>query len=89
VGALLIKIMSYHLRPIIIKGKYGDLSKVYEELDELSESLKQNNRILALVELSDLYGAIEAFAETLGTNIVEIAKMSEATKRSFKSGERK
>lgn len=81
--------MSYHLRPIIIKGKYGDLSKVYEELDELAESLEQNNRILALVELSDLYGAIEALAETLGTNIIEIAKMSDATKRSFKSGERK
>lgn len=81
--------MSYHLRKIVPQGKFGELSKIHEELDELTEALEQNNRILALCELADLYGAIEGFAKKLGTNIEEIAKMAEATKRAFESGNRK
>jgi predicted house-cleaning noncanonical NTP pyrophosphatase (MazG superfamily) len=81
--------MSYHLRIITPKGKFGELSKVYEELDELAESLEQNNRILALCELADLYGAIEGFAKNLGVSMEEISKMSLATKRAFESGSRK
>jgi len=81
--------MSYHLREIKFRGEFGQLSKLHEELDELTEAIEQDNRILALCELADLYGAIEGFAKTLGTNIEEIAKMSEATKRAFESGSRK
>lgn len=80
--------MSYHFRETI-KGEFGKLSKIYEELDELSEAIDQDNRILALVELSDFYGAIEEFAKNIGTNMDEIAKMSNATKRAFESGSRK
>jgi len=80
--------MSYHLRPIKVKGVFGKTSKIHEELDELEEALEQNNRILALCELSDIFGALAGVAESLGTNITEVAKMSEATHRAFKSGAR-
>jgi hypothetical protein len=81
--------MSYHLREIKIRGTLGELSKLHEELDELTEALEQDNKILALCELADLYGAIEAFAENLGTNMKEIAQMAQATKRAFQSSSRK
>jgi hypothetical protein len=41
--------MSYHLRQIFPQGTYGELSKVYEELDEYQESLEQNNKIMAVL----------------------------------------
>lgn len=81
--------MGYHKRAIVIQGTYGEVSKIEEELDELKESLEQDNKILALCELSDLYGAMEAVAEKLGVNMEDIKKMSAATKRSFQSGERR
>jgi hypothetical protein len=81
--------MGYHLRPIETKGVYGEPSKIREELEELEEALEQDNRILALVELTDLYGALEGVAVRLGTNMVEVAKMAEATKRAFVSGQRR
>jgi ATP phosphoribosyltransferase regulatory subunit HisZ len=81
--------MGYHLREIETKGFYGDPSKIREELEELEESLDQDNRILALVELSDLYGALEGVAEKLGSNMEELRKMSDATKRAFRDGSRR
>ena len=81
--------MGYHKRAISVKGNFGEVSKIEEELDELKEALEQDNKILALVEISDLYGAIEAVAENLGINMEDVKKMSAATKRAFQSGERK
>lgn len=80
--------MGYHLREITTKGLYGRTSKIREELEELEESLEQENKILALVELSDLYGALEGVAESLGTNMTELRVMSDATKRAFRDGTR-
>lgn len=81
--------MGYHKRAIVVQGIYGEVSKIEEELDELKESFEQDNKILALCELSDLYGAMEAVAEKLGVNMEDIKKMSAATKRAFQSGARK
>jgi hypothetical protein len=81
--------MGYHKRAIVIEGTFGEVSKIEEELDELKEAFEQDNKILALVEIADLYGALEAVAEKLGVNMEDVAKMSAATKRSFQSGERK
>jgi hypothetical protein len=81
--------MGYHLRPIATRGVYGEPSKIREELEELEESLEQNNRILALVELSDLYGALKGVAEKLGSNMTEVAAMAAATERAFLDGTRK
>lgn len=81
--------MGYHLREIETQGVFGEPSKIREELEELEEALEQDNRILALVELADIYGALEAVAERQGTTMAEIAKMSAATNRAFLKGERK
>lgn len=81
--------MSYHLRKIQTQGVFGQTSKIREELEELEESLEQNNHILALCELADLYGAVEGVAENLNCRMEDIIKMAAATKRAFESGSRK
>lgn len=80
--------MGYHLREIKTKGIYGQVSKVYEELDEYEESLEQGNRIMAILELSDVYGALEALVIHHGFNMQDIVRMSCATKRAFQDGTR-
>lgn len=80
---------SYHLRKIKIEGVYGQISKVYEELDEYEEAMEQGNRIMALLELSDVFGALEAVVISHGFNMQDITRMSSATKRAFGSGHRK
>lgn len=80
--------MGYHLRPIVTEGVYGEPSKIREELEELEEALDQDNRILALCELADLYGALEAVAESLGTSMLEVSQMAAATRRAFQDGSR-
>ena len=79
--------MGYHVRQIT-KGKLGEVSKIREELNELEDAMNQNNRILALCELADLYGAIKAFAYTIGSNMEEIKTMADATESAFKDGTR-
>lgn len=81
--------MGYHKRAIVIQGTYGEVSKIEEELDELKEALEQNNKILALCEIADLYGAVEAVAERLGVNMEDVKSMAAATKRAFQCGDRK
>lgn len=45
----------------IPQGVYGELSKVTEELYELADALDQCNPIMAMCEVSDIYGAIQGF----------------------------
>lgn len=80
----------YHVTPIK-KGILGESSKIQEELDELIDAEKQDNKILALVELSDIIGAIKMYLNKhhSSISITDLLKMSDATERSFKSGERK
>ena len=83
--------MAYHKREIK-KGVIGSISKIEEELDELKEAFEeQKNPILSLVELSDLYGAIECFLEYRFSDISmdDLKQMSDLTKSSFKDGTRK
>ena len=80
--------MGYHLRPIQ-KGELGKPSKIREEVDELEEALEQDNKILAIVELADIYGALEMVAEGLGVTMEDVRKMAHATKRAFLDGSRK
>ena len=79
----------YHLAPIV-KGELGELSKVQEELDELKDAMDQGARIMAAVELADLYGALEAFlARHLpGVTMNDVATFSAITKRAFENGRR-
>jgi hypothetical protein len=80
--------MGYHIREIK-KGELGKSSKIQEELDELVDSEMQSNKIMAMLELSDLYGAIEAVAQSYGLSMEDLKVMSDATKRAFRSGVRK
>lgn len=79
--------MSYHLTEIA-KGVLGELSKIQEELDEVKDAEKQQNKIMIGCELSDLYGAIEAYASKFDLTMEDLKIMSEATKRAFKTGRR-
>lgn len=78
----------YHLAPIS-KGTLGELSKVKEEIQELEDAIMQDSKILAGHELSDLYGALEAYAsKTFNLTMDDLKKMSDITKRAFKNGHR-
>jgi hypothetical protein len=50
----------YHIREIK-KGIVGEFSKISEEFLEFEDAVEQASVVMALVELSDLIGAIEAF----------------------------
>jgi hypothetical protein len=74
----------------IQKGVYGEFSKVKEEVAEVEDAISQGNKIMTLVELSDLYGAIEAYVDRHhGIAMKDLATMSLATKRAFVNGKRK
>jgi hypothetical protein len=81
--------MGYHLREIK-RGEYGEISKIEEELDELKESLEQGNVIMAMCELSDIYGAMNGYLEKHFPDITmeDLKTMSYATKRAFEDGSR-
>lgn len=77
----------YHLINIE-KGKLGTLSKIQEELDELKDAEKQNSKIMMMVELSDLYGAIEEYCKQQNLTMEDLKIFSDITKRAFKNGRR-
>lgn len=81
--------LGYHTRAIT-KGVLGEVSKIREELEELEDAMGQEAEIMALVELSDLYGAMEAYLKkhhpSLGMK--DVARMSSITQRAFRSGRR-
>lgn len=80
--------MGYHIRAIE-KGTLGQTSKIREELEELEDALFQNSKIMALIELSDLFGAVRAVAENLGVTMEDLEVMANITKRAFEDGTRK
>ena len=81
--------MSYHLKDIP-KGTIGELSKVYEEIEEVKDSVVQGADLMILMELSDVIGAIELYLEKHHKSITlaDLIKMSDITKRAFRSGRR-
>lgn len=80
--------MSYHLKKIK-KGKLGKVSKIIEEVEEFKDALKQKSIIMAQLELSDIYGALESVALSMNLSMKDLKTMSKITKRAFKSGARK
>ena len=81
----------YHLKEIP-KGTLGESSKIKEELEELLDAEDQKNKVMILCELSDIIGAIDLylykhFNDTI--TIEDLVTMQKATKRAFKSGDRK
>lgn len=79
----------YHLREIP-RGIFGEPSKIKEEVEEFLDALDQGVTIMALVELSDLLGAVAGFLEKHhpGTSINDLLKMAEVTARAFRNGQR-
>ncbi len=71
-------------------GKYGEASKVFEEVEELMDAVAQNNKIMALLELADIYGAIQGFLSNKfpGMTMKDLEIMSETTSRAFLDGTR-
>lgn len=80
--------MGYH-KLEITKGVLGDFSKITEEYEELSDAVGQKNPVLALIEMSDLIGAIEAYASKYNVTLKELIEMKELTKQAFAEGHRK
>jgi phosphoribosyl-ATP pyrophosphohydrolase len=50
----------YHTRPIE-KGVLGEPSKIMEEAMEFIDACAQGVKVMALVELSDMMGAVQAY----------------------------
>lgn len=80
----------YHVSSIE-RGEFGELSKIKEELEEAIDAENQDSNIMILVELSDLYGAIQGYLEKHhpNTTMRDLEKMSNITQRAFKNGRRK
>lgn len=82
--------MGYHMKKIE-KGEIGEASKIFEEVAEFQDAIEQNNKIMALVELSDLYGAIDLYLSCHYPELKmdDLKIMSNATMRAFMDGSRK
>lgn len=82
--------MGYHVREIP-RGEFGEISKIQEEWEEFIDSIGQGNHLMALMELSDLFGAIEAWLSQYHPSITirDLLKMTDATRRAFLDGTRK
>lgn len=79
--------MGYHLAQIS-RGELGKPSKIREELEELEDSIAQGNKLMAMLECADIYGALEAVASGYGLTMDDLKTMSEATRRAFSDGTR-
>ena len=80
--------MGYHKKEIE-KGVLGEFSKIQEEIDELSDAIEQDDKIMQICELSDLIGAIESFSlNKFNLSLEDLIKFSNKTKEAFKEGRR-
>jgi len=79
----------YHLKEIP-RGEVGELSKVYEEILEALDAEAQGATVMALVELSDLVGALKAYLAKHHPSITleDLEAFSSITARAFTSGRR-
>lgn len=82
--------MSGYHKNIIKKGKIGELSKVFEEVEEVKDSQEQGVNLMVLVELSDVIGAIEMYLEKHHKSITieDLIKMKNRTRNAFQEGSR-
>lgn len=78
----------YHISPIT-DGALGLSSKIREELDELQDAEKQDCVIMAVMEASDIYGALKWWAKRHHLTMEDLRIMNDITERAFTSGERK
>lgn len=81
--------IGYHVAAIT-PGKFGEVSKIEEELAEFKDALMQGCSVMALLELADLIGAIEGWLDRHHPSIElgDLLTMRAITKRAFRSGHR-
>lgn len=78
----------YHLVEIP-KGSFGGFSKIEEEIAELQDAHEQGSEIMELIEMSDLIGAIEAYADQhFNISFDQLLTFKKITARAFKNGHR-
>lgn len=70
----------------IHRGVLGEISKIQEELDELKDAENQGVKILIACELSDLYGALRAYALKHGYKMADLHDMAKLTRNAFEQG---
>lgn len=78
----------YHVADIT-KGVLGEPSKIEEEFLEFKDAVDQDNPVMAIHELSDLIGAMEAYAKNYNITLDDLITMTRTTQRAFKSGDRR
>ncbi len=79
--------MSYH-KLGIAKHQVGSPYKLQEEFLEYIDAVATGNKIMAIQELSDLYGCLESEASKYGISVSDLKVMSDLTKSVFISGSR-
>ena len=79
----------YHVRQIP-RGVFGELSKIKEEIEEIEDAIEQGCSIMELVELADLYGAIEGYLASKhpSVSMEDLKCMAHITGRAFRTGHR-
>jgi hypothetical protein len=79
----------YHITTIP-KGVVGESSKILEEVLELQDAELQNASVMALVELSDMIGAVELYLDRHHPSVTleDLIIMSRITQRAFRNGYR-
>lgn len=84
-----VKKPGYHLTEIP-KGTIGESSKILEEILELQDAETQGAKVMALVELSDMIGAVEHYLAKHFPDMTldDLRCMSDITKRAFRNGRR-
>jgi len=65
----------YHIREIE-NGVFGQFSKIKEEFEEFLDAQDQNCTLMALLELSDLLGAVEGYCEKKSISFTSLISSS-------------
>ncbi len=79
----------YHLDPIPKTRDLGSVDKIIEEYQEFIDAVKQRTHIMALVELSDLIGAIDLYTKAnFNLSIEDLKTFNNITHRAFVNGRR-
>lgn len=63
--------MKFHKREIV-KGTYGEVSKIREELEEAEDAIDQKQDLMLLIELADIVGACAGVSEKYGINLDQL-----------------
>lgn len=72
------------------RGEFGELSKVFEEVEELRDAEAQGAALMVLMELADLLGAVEGYLARHhpSLTLADLTKMKDITARAFRAGRR-